>query len=82
MDGKSYGAAAVALTLVGVLGLFCILLAQGVLPGNPEHVTGLAPDLALNMAISFATNTDWQAAVSYTHLTWSIGSVFSMALVT
>ncbi len=71
MDGKSYGAAAVVLTLIGVVGLFCILLAQGVLPGNPEHVTGLAPDLALNMAISFATNTDWQAVAGETHLSYA-----------
>ncbi|MEN6518677.1 MAG: potassium-transporting ATPase subunit KdpA [Methanospirillum sp.] len=46
---------------IGVLFLFVLLLVQGVLPLNPAGVPGFAPDLALNTAISFVTNTNWQA---------------------
>jgi K+-transporting ATPase ATPase A chain len=31
------------------------------LPWNPQHLANVAPDLALNTAISFTTNTNWQA---------------------
>jgi len=31
------------------------------LPWNPQHLPGVAPDLAWNTAISFTTNTNWQA---------------------
>ena len=31
------------------------------LPLNPRGLSGLSPDLAMNTAISFATNTNWQA---------------------
>ena len=33
---------------------------QGVLPLNPQGLAGVAPDLAFNTAVSFATNTNWQ----------------------
>jgi K+-transporting ATPase ATPase A chain len=32
-----------------------------VLPLNPLHFVGMAPDLAFNTAVSFVTNTNWQA---------------------
>ncbi|MDK6248773.1 potassium-transporting ATPase subunit KdpA, partial [Escherichia coli] len=37
------------------------LMLQGVLPFNPQHLPGLSWDLALNTAISFVSNTNWQA---------------------
>jgi len=70
MSGKRYLVGAVALTLVGAAGLFAILLAQGVLPANPEGFSGLAPDTAFNLAVSFATNTDWQPVAGETHLSY------------
>lgn len=45
----------------GFLFLVALLLVQGVLPLNPAGVPGMAPDLALYTAISFVTNTNWQA---------------------
>ena len=30
------------------------------LPLNPQHMTAVPPDLAMNTAVSFATNTNWQ----------------------
>src|SRR5579875_1515152 len=34
---------------------------QHLLPLNPQHLPGVEPALALNTAISFTTNTNWQA---------------------
>ena len=41
--------------------LYAILRLQHVLPFNPQGLPGLSPDLAFNTAISFITNTNWQA---------------------
>ncbi len=45
----------------GFLLLFLILLFQGHLPLNPQGFAGLDLPLAFNTAISFTTNTNWQA---------------------
>ena len=34
---------------------------QGYLPLNPQGFSGVAPDQALNTAVSFVTNTNWQS---------------------
>src|SRR3954469_22556479 len=49
-----------AFSTVGCLLLYLLERAQGVLPLNPQGQAGMVPDLALNTAVSFATNTDWQ----------------------
>jgi K+-transporting ATPase ATPase A chain len=41
--------------------LYLLLRFQGVLPLNPTHAPGMTPDLAFNTAVSFVTNTNWQA---------------------
>ncbi len=60
-DWKHYSLALLALTLISLLTLFAILLAQGSLPLNPEAMPGMDWPLALNTAVSFVTNTNWQA---------------------
>ena len=40
---------------------YAVLRLQGVLPGNPQALAGLSPDLAFNTAVSFTTNTNWQS---------------------
>lgn len=53
-----------AILLFNALGfalLLVMLMAQGALPLNPQQLPGLSWDLALNTAISFVTNTNWQA---------------------
>ena len=40
---------------------YAVLRLQGVLPGNPQWLAGLSPDLAFNTAVSFTTNTNWQS---------------------
>ncbi len=41
--------------------LYLMLRLQGVLPLNPTHAVGMSPDLAFNTAVSFVSNTNWQA---------------------
>ncbi len=61
MSGRSYALCVVVSTLAGGLVLFVIQLLQGLLPLNPQGLRGVRWDTALNTAISFATNTNWQA---------------------
>ena len=46
---------------LGFAGLYAILRVQFWLPWNPQGFDNLPPDLAFNTAISFLTNTNWQA---------------------
>ncbi len=41
--------------------LYAILRLQHLLPFNPQGFGPLSPDLAFNTAVSFTTNTNWQA---------------------
>jgi potassium-transporting ATPase potassium-binding subunit len=61
MSGRSYALSVVATTLGGCLVLFLIQLLQGILPFNSQGLHGVRWDTALNTAISFGTNTNWQA---------------------
>ncbi|MFJ3051009.1 potassium-transporting ATPase subunit KdpA [Pseudomonas nitroreducens] len=58
---KSYTLALLAFNLAGLVLLFAILMLQGGLPLNPQHLPGLEWTLAFNTAVSFVTNTNWQA---------------------
>ncbi|WP_295466885.1 potassium-transporting ATPase subunit KdpA [uncultured Pseudomonas sp.] len=60
-DWRTYALALILFNLLGIILLFAILLLQGELPLNPQHLPGLEWTLALNTAISFVTNTNWQA---------------------
>ncbi|MGM3387793.1 potassium-transporting ATPase subunit KdpA [Stutzerimonas stutzeri] len=60
-DWKSYSLALLSLTAASLLALFAILVLQAHLPMNPQAVPGMSWDLALNTAVSFVTNTNWQA---------------------
>ncbi|WP_234051437.1 MULTISPECIES: potassium-transporting ATPase subunit KdpA [unclassified Xanthobacter] len=56
-----YALALLAFNGAGFALLFTILVLQGYLPLNPQGFEGLAAPLAFNTAISFVTNTNWQA---------------------
>lgn len=60
-DWKTYTLAMLAFNLAGLALLFAILVGQGALPLNPQHLPGLEWTLAFNTAVSFVTNTNWQA---------------------
>jgi len=61
MGWRAYTLAMLASNAVGFVILFAILRLQGVLPFNPEGVSGQSAWLAFNTAVSFTTNTNWQA---------------------
>jgi len=43
---------------------------QSFLPWNPQHLAGVAPELAWNTAISFTTNTNWQSYTPETTMSY------------
>lgn len=55
-----YAAALMVFNLLGIAVLFAILKMQGVLPLNPQGYGSVESWLALNTAVSFVTNTNWQ----------------------
>ncbi len=58
---QGYLLAMLAFNAAGFLLLYGLLRLQGVLPLNPQGFDGIPPYLAFNTAISFVTNTNWQA---------------------
>ncbi|MDD1715560.1 MAG: potassium-transporting ATPase subunit KdpA [Methanolinea sp.] len=57
---KEYACDLLLFNAIGFCVLFFILLLQGMLPLNPQQVAGFPIDSALNTAVSFTTNTNWQ----------------------
>jgi K+-transporting ATPase ATPase A chain len=51
-----------------MLSLYALLRLQAYLPLNPQGFAGVPPDLAFNIAVSFVTNTNWQAYAGETTL--------------
>jgi len=60
MGWKRYAGSMLLFNLVLFLGLFILLLTQHLLPLNPQKLPPFTWQLALNTAISFTTNTNWQ----------------------
>jgi K+-transporting ATPase ATPase A chain len=58
---QRYTLALLAFNLAGFVLLFAILMLQGYLPLNPQGLPGQEWSLAFNTAVSFVTNTNWQA---------------------
>jgi K+-transporting ATPase ATPase A chain len=56
----SYAFAVLLFNLFGFVSLYGLLRLQAHLPFNPQGMGAVAPDLSLNTAMSFATNTNWQ----------------------
>jgi K+-transporting ATPase ATPase A chain len=61
MSWKRYTANVLMFSLVGFLALYLLQRVQSWLPGGPEGLGNVEPDLAFNTAVSFVTNTNWQA---------------------
>ena len=56
-----YAGAMLAFNAAGFVLLYAILRLQGLLPLNPHGFAAVPADLAFNTAVSFVTNTNWQA---------------------
>lgn len=61
MSGKVYAQSALSISVISIMIVFLIQIMQKWLPLNPNHVNNVSWDLAFNNAISFVTNTNWQA---------------------
>jgi K+-transporting ATPase ATPase A chain len=74
---RSYGAAMLVFNIVTLVVLYALQRLQGVLPlFNPDRFGAVPPALAWNTAVSFTTNTNWQAysgETTMSHLTQMAG---------
>jgi potassium-transporting ATPase potassium-binding subunit len=57
----AYTVSMLVFSLAGVLFLYLLQRIQGVLTLNPQRMGAVPADLAFNTAVSFVTNTNWQA---------------------
>ncbi len=60
-DWKGYAAALVMFSLAASLALFALMRLQHLLPFNPQGFGPVPANVAMNTAVSFVTNTNWQA---------------------
>jgi len=60
MDWRGYAEAMLLFNLLGFLALMVLLRLQHLLPMNPQGMEPFSWPLAINTAISFTTNTNWQ----------------------
>lgn len=63
MRWTEYATSMLWFSLISLLVTYVLQRLQQYLPLNPQHLAGVAPDLALNTAISFTANTNWQSYV-------------------
>ena len=61
MSWKRYALSMLAFSMAGFLLLYLLQRIQGVFPSGPSGIGAVRPDLAFNTAVSFVTNTNWQA---------------------
>ncbi|GAB6078040.1 potassium-transporting ATPase subunit KdpA [Hydrogenobaculum acidophilum] len=70
MNWKEYLYALLSFNFLGFLVLFLTLLFQKYLPLNQYNIPNMSWDLAFNTAVSFVTNTNWQAYAGETQVTY------------
>ena len=72
----AYCMGVLAFSLASFVLLYAILRLQNLLPLNPQGFPAVPPDLAFNTALSFVTNTNWQAyggETTMSHLSQMMG---------
>ena len=73
---KAYAIAVIVFNTIGMLVLYALQRLQAFLPLNPAKMAPVSADLAFNSAISFVSNTNWQAyggESTMTYLTQMLG---------
>jgi K+-transporting ATPase ATPase A chain len=60
MGWKRYALAMLIFNVLGIVAVYVIQRTQGMLPLNPQHLGAVSADSAMNTAISFGSNTNWQ----------------------
>ncbi len=66
----SYAVAVLCFHFFGIAALYLLQRVQHLLPLNPQQLPAVTPDLALNTAVSFATNTSWQSYAGETTMSY------------
>lgn len=67
-----YAGSLLSFSFFGFLLVYFLQRAQAVLPLNPQNLASTQPDLAFNTAISFTTNTNWQAYAGETTMSYLV----------
>jgi len=70
MNWRKYAVCLLSVNVLGIFILIFILMLQKYLPFNPQALPGMPFTLALNTAISFVTNTNWQAYAGETTMSY------------
>jgi K+-transporting ATPase ATPase A chain len=70
MTWKRYAYVLIIFNIIGLTFLFVLQLTQNLLPLNPTQMSGVRWDTALNTAISFTTNTNWQSYAGETTMSY------------
>ena len=70
MSWRAYAAALLVFSAACVVVVYVLQRFQGFLPLNPAGLGAVPPHLAFNTAVSFATNTNWQAYGGETTLSY------------
>ena len=70
MRWTEYVAVMLAFSAVTLLLTYLVERLQHSLPLNPQHLANVEPVLAINTAISFTTNTNWQSYVPETTMSY------------
>jgi len=70
MSWKTYAVAMMLFNILGIVVVYALQRVQSSLPLNPMSMPPVAPDLAFNTAVSFATNTNWQSYGGETTLSY------------
>jgi len=70
MRWTEYGTAMLLFSGASLILLYFVERMQQWLPLNPQKFANVAPDLAWNTAVSFTTNTNWQAYVPETTMSY------------
>ena len=72
MGWKSYTFSILSFSFFGIIFLIVIQLIQPALPLNPQKLSNVEISLAVNTAVSFVTNTNWQSYAGETTLTYFV----------
>jgi potassium-transporting ATPase potassium-binding subunit len=70
MDWRNYAKAMLLFNLFGFLVVYLLQVLQGSLPLNPQNLPNVTWHSALNTAVSFMTNTNWQGYAGETTMSY------------
>jgi K+-transporting ATPase ATPase A chain len=70
MGWREYGTTMLVFSAASLVLLYLFERLQHWLPWNPQRFANVAPDLAWNTAVSFTTNTNWQAYTPETTMSY------------